>query len=221
MEARHGVVEMRRMGIARLVSRVDILELGLRMSHGGKDTFRCDILAELHGAGEFGGSIPSLDAVCLLEQGDILFGVRVLDIFRHLSTRHLEIEIMPLEVETQDRAIRFCHQLFCRFGCRTNHRNRRRRKCWENTCRPMLHVSGNRGSESILRTFHEIASATSVDMYFHSAGNNIHTFGVDKGRANNRQVAVRNFEDFVVSNEYRTIFKPSLWRQDKAVDNLE
>ena len=85
----------------------------------------------------------------------------------------------------------------------------------------MLHVSGDSSTESILRTFHEIASATSVDMYFHSAGNNIHTFGVDKGRANNRQVAVRNFEDFVVSNEYRTIFKPSLWRQDKAVDNLE
>ncbi len=86
------------MCITRFISRLDIFILSLCMADSRQHAFRSDILAELHGSGQFRRSVPTLDTIRLFQQRDIFFRVRILDIFRNLTTSHLHIEIMAFQM---------------------------------------------------------------------------------------------------------------------------
>ena len=51
--------------------------------------------------------------------------VRILDVFRKLTTGHCHIEIVTFKVETQYRAVRILHHLGTSFGSSFNHRDSR------------------------------------------------------------------------------------------------
>lgn len=76
----------------------------------------------------------------------------------------------------------------------------------------MLHVCFDCSSKCIFRSFHKISTSTTVYVDFYTARYYIHTFCVNYFCADNSQIAISNFKDFIVTNYYRTVFKPSLWR---------
>ena len=76
------VVEVRGMGISGFVGSLNILVFGLRMTDRCQHAFRGDVFTELHGTRQFGSGIPTFDAMCLFQQGNVFFRIRILDIFR-------------------------------------------------------------------------------------------------------------------------------------------
>ena len=125
VEARHGVVEVGGVGITALACSVYVVILGLCVSHRSQDTLLGDVLTELHCTGELRRSIPTLDAIPLLYQGDILIGVGVLDVLGDLSACHSHVQVVALEVKTEDGAVGLLHQLGAHLSSSLNHRNGR------------------------------------------------------------------------------------------------
>ena len=150
------------------------------MGHRCHNPFSRNVFSELHSPRQFGSCIPTLDTIPFLYNRNILIRVRIFNILRHLSTGHLDVQIMTFQVQSQYRTVRFRHQLGTSFGSRLNHRYGRRRQCWKNTGSTMFHVSINGCTESLFRTFHKITATTTMTMDFHTTGNNIHTFSVNQ-----------------------------------------
>ena len=66
----------------------------------------------------------------------------------------------------------------------------------------MLHVSFDSYPESFFRAFHEVSSTAAMNVDFHSSGNDIHSFGVDKFSSNNCKGTIGYFQNFVVANKH-------------------
>ena len=125
VETGHRIVEVRGMGISGFVGSLNILVFGLRMTDRCQHAFRGDVFTELHGTRQFGSGIPTFDAMCLFQQGNVFFRIRILDIFRQLPAGHLHVEVMPFQMKPQDRTVFFRHQLFSRCSCFADHRDGR------------------------------------------------------------------------------------------------
>ena len=220
VETGHGVIEVRGVLVASLVGQVDVFKLGLRMPDGGQYAFRRDIFAKLHGARKFGGGIPTLDAMGLFQQGDVFLRVGIFDVFRHLPAGHLHVEVVALQVKSQYGRIGFGHQLLGSGRRSPYHGYGGRGERGENTSRAVLHVRLDGCPESVFASLHEVAPATAMDVDFHAAGDNISPFGVNQRGAYDGQVAIGHFQNFVVTDEHRSILQPSLGRQDTGIDNL-
>jgi len=57
-------------------------------------------------------------------------------------------------------------------------------------------------SESLFRTFHKIPSAATMNVDFHSAGDNVHSFGINQFGSDNGKVAVGHFQNFIVADKH-------------------
>ena len=75
-------------------------------------------------------------------------------------------------------------------------------------------------AESFFCSFHEVATATTMDVDFNTAGNNIHTLCVNNLCANYCKVTVCNFKNLVIAHDNRTVLQPALRGQDLAIDDL-
>ena len=71
-----------------------------------------------------------------------------------------------------------------------------------------------------LRVDLALVSAAAVYVHRHESGNDPHAFGVDHFRADHGQVAIGHFQDLSVAYQYRTVFQPTLRRQDISIDYL-
>ena len=217
VETRHGVIEVSGMGIAGIITGVDVLEFGLCMSYGSQNTFRCDVFGELHGSWQFGSGIPTLDAVGFFQQRDVFFRIRVLDVFRHLAAGHLHVEIMSFQVKSEYRAVRFTHQFFGSSRCGADHRDGRRREGREDTGSTVFHVGMDGGAECIFGSFHKVTATSSVYMDFDTARYNVHAFGINQCGSDNGQVTICHFQNLVVTDQDRPVFQPALRGQDAGI----
>ncbi len=127
---------------------------------------------------------------------------------------------MALKMKTQHGAAGLSHKACAGFGRAVDHIHRRTRQSGEYACGAVLHVGVDSLAESILRSLHEVASATAVAVDLHSAGHNVHPFGVKQLGADHRQITVGHFKHLVVAHQHAAILKPSLWRQDFCIDYL-
>ena len=84
----------------------------------------------------------------------------------------------------------------------------------------MLHVCLDCTTESLFRSFHEVATATAVNVDFHAAGNNVHTFGINYFCAYYCKVAVCNLKNLVIAYDNRSVLQPALRSQNLGIDNL-
>ena len=75
-------------------------------------------------------------------------------------------------------------------------------------------------TESILRSFLEIPSSTSMDVDVYESRHHIHTLDIHEFCTDYRQVAIRDFQDLVVSQYDAPFLEPSLWGKYLTIDNL-
>ena len=190
------------------------------MGYRCQDTFGGDVFSELHGSRKFGGSVPALDARPGFYDGNIFVGVGTLDVLGDLSACHRHIQVVPFQMQAEDRAVFFFHQLGAGFGCLLNHGDGGGGEGGENTGRSIFHMGFDGCTEGIFGTFHKITASTAMSMNLHATGEYIHTFYVYQLCTDYGKVTVGHFQYFSVSDEYRAVFKPSLRGKDAGVDKL-
>ena len=125
VETGHSVVEVGCVRVACVVSSQHIAILSLGVADRCQNTLRGDVATELDCTRQLGSSVPTLDAVGLFEQRNILIGIGVLDVLGQLTTGHYHIEIVAFEVQTHNGAILLSHQLFGRSHRSADHRHSR------------------------------------------------------------------------------------------------
>gem|GEM_PF-5399624 len=57
-------------------------------------------------------------------------------------------------------------------------------------------------AEASATQLHNALSTAAMNVDFHSSGNDIHSFGVDKFSSNNCKVTIGYFQNFVVANKH-------------------
>ena len=95
-------------------------------------------------------------------------------------------------MQTHDRATGFGHQLLASDDRFVDPLAIARRERGEDGRCAVLHVGIHCRAESFFRTFHEVATATAVNVQLDTSGYDVASLGVDLLRAFNRQSIVRN-----------------------------
>jgi hypothetical protein len=65
----------------------------------------------------------------------------------------------------------------------------------------MLHMGFDCRTESVFRTFHKVSSTATVNVDFHAARNDIHSFGINQFGSDNGKVTIGYFQNFIVANK--------------------
>lgn len=134
----------------------------------------------MHGARQFGGSIPTLDAIPPFDNGDVFIGIGVLDVFGHLSTSHCHVQVMAFEVQSEDGTVFFLHQRSAGIGSLFDHGNRGRRQGGKNAGSAVAHVGADGCAERIFCALHKVAASSAMCMDLYAAGQDIHALDIDQ-----------------------------------------
>ena len=95
-------------------------------------------------------------------------------------------------MQTHDGAAGFCHQFLASLDRFVDPLAIAGREGGEDGRCAVLHVGIYRRAESFFRTFHEVATATAVNVQLNTTGHDVASLGVDLLRTLNRQGIVRN-----------------------------
>ena len=220
METRHRVVEVSHVGETGLVGFADLLEFRFGMRDCRQYAFLLHIAGKIQRAGKLGTDIPPADAMRLFHEGFIFGFIYFFYGIGILRAGHLRIQVRSFEVQAAHGRVLLGHQLLTNARCLADLIDGRSGKRRENRRRPVLQMRRNGCAESGFVGFCEIVSAAAVYVHRHESGNDPHAFGVDHFRADHGQVAIGHFQDLSVAYQYRTVFQPTLRRQDISIDYL-
>ena len=99
MEARHRVVEMRRVGEASLVCRLDFIIFRFGMGEGNHYALRAHIAGEVMTTLQLGADVPTLDtSICFFDERLILCRIDSLCLIGEKFASHLGIQVRPFDV---------------------------------------------------------------------------------------------------------------------------
>ena len=188
----HGIREMRSETNAGFVSAEHIFPVAVRVCDRGNAIVLYAAFEELFCAGQFGSSIPTLNATRGSENALIFLRIGVANDIGHLGTGLFQVEIGSFEVQTHDGASGFCHQFLASLDRFVYPLAIARRERGEDGRCAVLHVGVYRRAESFFRTFHEVATTTAVNVQLNTTGHDVASFSVDLLRPFNRQGIVRN-----------------------------
>ena len=130
------------------------------------------------------------------------------------------VEVRAFEVQSENGAVGLCHQFRASFAGLLNHGHSGGREGGEDARRAVLHVRINRYAESLFFAFHKVASAAAVHVHFDAARHDVAAFCIDYLCAFDNEAVVAHFGDFAVFHDNRTAFKPTLGRENAAIDDL-
>ena len=99
MEARHRVVEMRRVGEASLVGRLDFIVFRLRMGERHHEALRAHIAGEVMTTLQLGADVPTLDtSIRFFDERLILCRIDSLCLIGEKFACHLRIQVRSFDV---------------------------------------------------------------------------------------------------------------------------
>ena len=220
VETRHGVVEVGNVSEAGLESSLHVLVLCCGVCDRRQDALLGTVLTELESTGHFGSGVPTCQTTAVLYDGDVLVGIRILDALGHLRTGLVGVQVVTLEVQTQDGAVGLCHQLVASGNGLLDHGDSAGTERGIDTGCTILGMSGTGHAECLFLTFLEIAAATTVNVHFNTTGNNVHALGINDFGTDNCEVAVGNLKNLVISQNDAAVLQPTLRGEDACVDNL-
>ncbi len=219
--AGHGVIKVGGVGETGFVASFNIVIFGRRVTERCQNTFRSQIACKFLGTGKFRRRIPTFDTWICLDKHLVIFLNRRRNEFGNLSTGHLRVKVRTFEMESENTARRIIHHFLTSLGCILDHLNRRRRKRRINRRCAVSAMSFNRNLESFFRSFHKVASATTVNVKIDTAREYIIAFSID-----HFVNAVENFRtrqytlDFHAVNENTSALNPSGRSKYFSVNNL-
>ena len=219
VERAHCIGEVGGMVSTILVGHIHILGSGGGVADTGFATIGTASLNKFFGARKFGRNVPTLHNP-RLEQAIVILGNGVGNPFRALGTRHLLGEVRPFKMQSHDGAIGLGHHLLCR-GNRllvALHCIGAERRI--DSSGAILDMRFNSRTEGFLRTFHEVASATTMHMQFYTTRHDVCAFGVNEFCICKRQIGVEHLDNLVALNQYTSMLQPSGRSQDFTIINL-
>ena len=211
---------MRGVGHAEFVGSSYFVVFGTCVSDAGQDAVLAAALDKLMRAFQFGSLVPAFQARPFFEQVLVFLFYRCFNPFRNLRAGLFGVEVRAFEVQTEYRAVRLCHQFRAGFASLLNHRHCGGRECGEDARRAVLHVRIYCYAESLFFAFHKVASAAAVHVHFDAARHDVAAFCVNDFCSLDSEVIVANFGDFAVFHDNRAAFKPTLGRENAAIDDL-
>ena len=220
MKARHCIVEVRSMCKSCLVCFLYAIIFGFRMRNSSYNALRLQITCKVKCSGQFGRSVPTLDAIGAFKQRGVFCHIDFFHLVCKLFSRHLTVQVRAFHMQAEYRAIGFGHQFFAYIYSFAYFGERRRRKCRKKAGGTVLHVCSYRRTESLFGTFRKIVSSPTMGMHTNKAGNNIHSSGIHQIGTDQRQVAISYFQNFSISHQHRTFVQPTMRSKYASIDNL-
>ena len=140
--------------------------------------------------GQLRADIPTSDARRMFQQRNIFIFIRCFQKSVILRSRHLRIQIRPLDMQTENRRVFLLHQILAYIDRLIKPFEGSRRQSRKHTGSSMFQVCHSSSTESLLRRFRKIMTTTSVRMHTHESRYDCHPTSINHRCTDNRQITV-------------------------------
>ena len=111
MKTGHRIIEMSSMRESYRIRRLNLIIFSLRMSNGCHNSLGTSVFCKIMCPMQFGTDIPALDTGSMFQQRHIFIFIGSFQKTVILASCHLRIQIRPFDMQTENRRLRFLHQL--------------------------------------------------------------------------------------------------------------